>query len=98
MEYEQMLYKKIVDSEELTENELSELVSEFGKYVDEIEGEKHRWYAETQTIIDVNGQLFAVDWEKGLTENQEHAFYKQPYRVKKVVKTVEVVKYIKEGK
>ena len=56
--------------------------------VEEIEGDDHRWQREIRTIIDVDGQLYAIDWMRGLTECQENEFYDQPYKVKKVEKVI----------
>ena len=41
-----------------------------------------------QTIIDVDGQLYAIDWMRGLTECQENEYLEQPYKVKKVERVI----------
>lgn len=41
-----------------------------------------------KTIIDVDGQLYAIDWMRGLTECQESEYWNQPYKVKKVEKVI----------
>lgn len=81
------IYAKLKNGEELSEDEIRDLTWS-GDSVDEIEGDDHRWQKEVQTIIDVDGQLYAIDWMRGLTECQEHGFYDQPYKVKKVEKVI----------
>lgn len=78
---------KLKAGENLTERELKTLVYE-GNEVDEIEGDSGRWTQSVQTIIEVDGVLYAVDWQRGLTECQENEFYDQPYKVKRVEKEV----------
>lgn len=56
--------------------------------VEEIEGDDHRQQREMETIIDVDGQLYAIDWMRGLTECQEGEYWNQPYKVKKVEKVI----------
>lgn len=82
----------------LNEDDLSELVFE-REEVYEKEGEDSRW---SRTIVSViksdDGELYAIEWEKGLTENQEHYFGNQPERVKieerEVVTTVTEIVYL----
>lgn len=81
------LSKKVWDRVRLSEDEIKELVYEY-PIVDEILGEEHRWTREIKTIIDVDGQYFAIDWLRGLTECQENEFWEQPYPV---IKKEEVV-------
>lgn len=64
-----------------------------GNFVDEIEGNDHRWQKEIQTIIDADGQLYAIDWMRGLTECQENEFFEQPYRVECVEKMITIKNY-----
>ena len=81
------IINKLKNGEELSECELRELC--WSDYmVDEIKGDDHRWQREMTTIIDVNGQLYAIDWMCGLTEYQESEFWDQPYKVKKVEKEI----------
>ena len=81
------IIKKLKDGEKLSESEIRELTWN-GDYVDEIEGDDHRWQKEMQTIIDIDGQLYAIDWMRGLTECQEDEYLYQPYKVKKVEKVI----------
>lgn len=43
----------------------------FGNFVDRIEGDIHRWfqeYQEVETVFEVNGRLFAISWDRKLTD------------------------------
>ena len=92
------IYSKLKNREELSEEEIRELVWS-GDEVDEIEGDDGRWTRDIKTVIDVDGQLYAIDWSRGLTECQENSYWKQPYKVKKVeeVITKTVVSYVLDG-
>ena len=58
-----------------TEDEIKDMAyEEFGNYVTTAEGETHRWYQEVETIFEVGDRLFAVSWDRGLTEQQEDDF------------------------
>lgn len=92
MNYE-LIVKKMKAGYHLTEQELSYLVYD-GIQVDEIEGNSHRWTQRVQTILDIDGELWAVNWERGLTECQESEFYNQPYRVEMREKQIVVKEYI----
>ena len=78
---------------EFTETEVRELIYE-GNFVDEIEGNDHRWDREVTTIIEVDGRYFAIDWRRGLTECQENWFDNQPREVTKTTRMVEVTEWI----
>lgn len=85
--------KKLKSGENLTEGELKTLVFE-GVEVDEIEGYHGRWTQHMQTIIDIDGELWEIDWYRGLTEHQENEFYTQPYRVEKKEKQITITEYV----
>lgn len=58
-----------------TKDEIEKMAyGEFGNYVTTAEGKTHRWYQEVETIFEVEGRLFAVSWDRGLTEQQENDF------------------------
>ena len=58
-----------------TEDEIKDMAyEEFGNYVTTAEGETDRWYQEVETIFEVGDRLFAVSWDRGLTEQQENDF------------------------
>jgi len=90
--FENDIINKIDNNEELTENELSQAVFKFGIANDY--GENRRWTRIVTTIIKLFNRTFSVDWEEGLTENQDDGFYNQPYEVElkiydKVIKVEE---------
>ncbi len=94
--------EKLYNGEKLTESELRELVN-CGEDQEVIIDKKdfpegsRRWEMPTCTIFKFEDKpdLWCIDWAKGLTEEQENEYQWQPYKVKKVVKTVatEVVSY-----
>lgn len=88
--------EKILNGEELSEREFKDLV--FDYEIDCQEGDCGRWTQSAKTIVNLCGRYFAIDWERGLTEMQEHEFYNQPYEVKKVEyeKVVKVTEWVKE--
>ena len=86
------IIEKLKNGEELSEKEIKKMVYE-GNFVDEIEGDDYRWQRDVQTIIDIDGQLYAVDWLMGLTECQENDFFNQPYKVKCVEKVIRTKSY-----
>lgn len=62
-----------------TEEEVEYLVSE-GDIVQEIEGEDRRWLRGMTTVIRTDdNKLFALDWDQGLTENQENEYFDGEY-------------------
>lgn len=93
------LETKIYNGEELTEDELREFVQEYSA-VYEVKGDEGRWTVQITSIFQINDKLFAIDWDRGLTELQESEFYCQPYEVvkKTETKTIEFVSYAKKGK
>ena len=84
---------RLKSGEKLSEIELKTLVYD-GIEVDEIKGYSGRWTQDVQTIIDIDGELWAIDWDRGLTECQENEFYNQPYRVVKREKQIVVTEYV----
>lgn len=88
---------KILNGEKLTKTERKYCVwGEVGEYVDEIEGDDHRWNREIQTIFKIDKQYYAIDWMRGLTEMQENEYWDDPYKVerKEEIVTKTVVKYV----
>ena len=84
---------KLKFGEKLSEGELKTLVYD-GVEVDEIEGDSGRWTQSVETIIDIDGDLWAIDWQRGLTEYQENEFYNQPYKVVKKERQVIITEYV----
>ena len=87
---------KLKNGEKLNESELITLCFD-GCFEDEIDGDSGRWTQGVSTIIDVDGQLYRIDWARGLTEYQDNEFESQPYKVEKVEKVVTktTVEYVK---
>lgn len=100
MEEEQEFLKRFDNGEEFGEEELREIVKgEIFDIVDEQEdNELHRWTRTVTTVFEIEGRLFAIEWEQGLTEECDDEFYNQPYEVEKKEKTVtvRVVEYVKK--
>lgn len=73
-----------------TEDEIMGMTyGDLGNYVDEIDGERHRWYQEVETIFEVGGRLFAISWDRGLTEMQENDFDEaEVYEVERKAKVI----------
>lgn len=94
--FEEIMVSKIDSGESLTDSELRTVVFE----TEEIErntGENRRWSRSVESIVEMCGRFFCVDWEEGLTECQENEFYNQPYEVKKITyeKTITVTEWNK---
>lgn len=92
---EQEFLEKFDKGEIFSERELNSLRWELNE-VETIYGENRRWSRSAQTIFEVSGRLFALDWENGLTESQEDEFFDQPYEVEKRTKTIVVNEYVKK--
>lgn len=91
--WDKRILEKIKSGKKLTENELRMLVFS-GLDVHEEENGEGRWSAYMTTVLDLNRELYAVEWQRGLTEMQPNEFYEQPYAVKiekkeVIVKTIE---------
>lgn len=91
MKMEELTYDEIVAKlrrgEELDEYEIRTIVWE-SHQVYEMEDEEHRWHREMFTVIDLDGELWGIDWMRGLTERVESEYLDQPYRVKRVEKVM----------
>lgn len=87
---------KILNSEELSVEERWACAwGEVGKFITTLDGTIHRWTIDKQTIFDVDGQLYCIDWDEGLTEYQEHEYWNDPYKVVRKTKVIEVEYYEK---
>ena len=75
--FEDIMYDKIKEGIDLTEDELSELAAEYS--IKEVEGGRGRWTVDTKSIVKLHDQYYAINWQKGLTEMQPSMFYNQPY-------------------
>jgi len=97
---EEIITRKLKQQEELTDSELEEMQWRFEEVFEE-EGKDGRWSKTMKTVFKVGDDLYALEWERGLTEMQENQYFKQPYKVKLVKKevtvtTTEIVK-LEEG-
>jgi len=86
--------EKIRNNElDFSEDEIESLI-DYGNYIDEFEGDDHRWDREVTTIIELDGKLYAIEWRRGLTEMQDNNYFSPaPYQVEKKTKMVEVEYY-----
>lgn len=68
-----------------TKDEIEKMAyGEFGNYITTVEGNTRRWVQEVETIFEVGSRLFAISWDRGLTEQQENDFdYAEIYEVKR---------------
>lgn len=84
--------EKILSNIELDEYEVSVLVDKYYgskrpeypsnhfdgvKPITSIQGEDRRWSRNNLEIFEVDGSYFGLEWEEGLTENQEDEVYAQ---------------------
>lgn len=91
--FEEIMYYKICNNIDLTEEDLKMLIHET-KQVDVIEHDENRWTRTMETIVMLNNKLFSIIWSRGLTESQENGYYNQPVEVKEVTKTITVKEYV----
>lgn len=87
-DWSQRMSMKLKAGESLSGSEINDLISNFDE-VHREEGEDRRWSKSVLSVIDIEGDLYAIEWEQGLTENQENEFYNQPYPC--TLKTKEIV-------
>lgn len=92
--FEEIMAAKIINGENLTEQEIKELVWDYE--IEREEGEHGRWTRSMMSIVKLCNKYFAVNWENGLTEYQENGFYNQPYEVVKHTyeKTITVTEWV----
>lgn len=101
MTFEEKVLAKIDSGEELTVEEIQELVYEYSIF--EQEGERQRWYVGVTTIAELGGRCFRINWDRGLTEAQPDRFPirepREPEEVTKVEteKLVKVVEWVPKG-
>lgn len=89
-EFKKEMLDKLNKHEKLEEWEIENLVIE--NKVDEEVNDKGRWEEYMFTVVQLDDKYFGIDWNRGLTENQEDSFMDQPYEVVKetVTKTITV--------
>lgn len=86
--WSERIKKKLDNGEELSESDIKAMTYELDE-VHRKEGHDRRWSRSVTSVVELEGKLYAIDWEEGLTENQENEFYNQPYPVK--LETEEIV-------
>lgn len=85
--FEEIMLSKIDLGENLTEDELKELVFEYTW--DEVDaGGKLRWTQPKCTIIKLDNRYFRINWQEALTEMQENSFDNQPVEVEQYERIV----------
>lgn len=68
------------------------------KWIDEEELDECRWHTIMLTIVEFNGKLFGIEWDRGLTEYQDSEFDADEstvYPVARVEKTVYTYKRVR---
>lgn len=90
---EEVLAEKVRAGVPLTESELEDFATQLHAE-DEIEGDIGRWDQAITTIIKLNDEFWAIDWQRGLTEYQENYFGDQPRQVRPVEKTIVVREWV----
>lgn len=93
--WEERIIRKLQSGIELSEEEIKDFTYSFSEVYRE-EGEDRRWSRSVLTVHRAGDKLYAVEWEHGLTENQDDQFWEQPYEVKLNVKEVIIKKEITE--
>ena len=89
----ELIKMKLDKGENLDENEVRDLMNWYPVIYEE-EGEDRRWSRSVLSVVDVDGVKYAVDWDKGLTENQENGYYEQPYKVELTEEEITITKTI----
>ena len=79
--FEEIMLDGIESGLSLTEAELERVVEEFG--IETMHGTNRRWSRTNTTIVQLCDRYFRVEWEEGLTENQENSYTNQPVEVYK---------------
>lgn len=78
---------------EFSENELQELCYEYAFIFDIGDRENGICQKYMETIIEVDGRYFQINWSQGLTEYQEDDFSYQPFEVEEKIETIQVSRF-----
>ncbi|OFW61785.1 MAG: hypothetical protein A2Z35_06010 [Actinobacteria bacterium RBG_19FT_COMBO_36_27] len=85
---------KIKNGVELTSDEVEKTIWSFDQ-VKTIVGESRRWSQSCEVILKIDGKLYSVEYDKGLTENQENEYFPQiAVEVEEIEETIKVKKFI----
>ena len=81
--------------EDLDEWEIEDLVYNHDIYEKIID--RGRWEDYMFTVVEIENRYFGINWNRGLTEQQEDSFLDQPYEVAKktITKTITVDEFYK---
>jgi hypothetical protein len=86
-----------MSSRYFTEKEVKNLI--WDCEVDRIEGENRRWSRRVTSIVEADdGKFYKINWEQGLTENQENDYNAGEYpevEKKTYEKTITVSEWVK---
>lgn len=83
------LVERLEKGEPINEHEVEYMVDGFEEVYREY-GDNRRWLRSVLSVVDVRGDLYAIDWDEALTESQENSYFTQPYPVR--LEEVEVVR------
>ena len=95
-DFENEMLTKLNKHEKIKEWEIGDLVSEYSIH-EEID-DRGRWEDYMFTVVKLGDKYFGINWNRGLTENQEDSFMDVPYEVEKrtETKTITVDKWYKK--
>lgn len=96
--FEDIMYSKIESKEQLTEEELSDLVCDYGFETNLDANNDGRWVIPASTVVSLKGKYFMIDWFKGKTELQENEYPNQPYEVEPKEKVITIKVWEKKEK
>src|SRR4030043_106886 len=79
---------KIKNGVELTSDEVEKTIWSFDQ-VKTIVGESRRWSQSCEVILKIDGKLYSVEYDKGLTENQENEYVQKIQQYNQNIKAAE---------
>lgn len=71
------IYEKAINKIELTEKEINKLSDYYQYFVDDEDGEDHRWFKFRYLVINLFDKYFSFYFQQGLTEHQENQYEEQ---------------------
>lgn len=94
-DFEKKFLNKIDNNEQLTEDEVEELVYS-DNIIDFVHIDTYDWTEQMQSIVQLGGRTFGIYWQRGLTESQDSLFAPQiPVEVKLIKKMIETTEWVK---
>lgn len=88
------IINKMINGIQLTGGEVEKAVWNLQE-VKTIKGENNRWSQSCEIILKVEGKLYSLEYDRGLTENQENEYYPQiAEEVAEVEETIKVKKFV----